>query len=38
MIWLVAAYKVVAIAVLLYCLRLARLRRALEAEIGSRKR
>ena len=37
MTWLVAAYGVVVIAVLLYRLRLVRLRRALEAEIHARR-
>jgi CcmD family protein len=36
--WLLAAYGVVTIAVLLYRVRLARLRRALEAEISVLKR
>lgn len=38
MIWLFAAYGVVTIAVLLYRVRLARLQRALEAEIHALKR
>ena len=37
MTWLLAAYGVVTLAVLLYRLRLVRLRRALEAEIHARK-
>jgi CcmD family protein len=38
MIWLVAAYGAVVIAVALYCVRLARLRRSLASEIDSAKR
>lgn len=36
--WLVAAYGAVVIAVGLYCVRLARLRRALTAEIDAAQR
>lgn len=36
--WLVAAYAAVVIAVGLYCIRLARLRRSLTAEIDAAER
>lgn len=38
MTWLIAAYASVAIAIALYVLRLAHLRRALEAEFDAAKR
>lgn len=36
--WLLAAYGAVAIAIVLYCVRIARLKKALCAEIDARKR